>query len=104
MQKKLIKKREANAVDQRVGLRVRNRRLQLRLTQPDIGAALGHSFQQVLKDETGTNRVSASNLFRIAAVLGVDVAWMSDETVKAALCFSWLPPTTGSVMFTDVPL
>ncbi len=84
MQKNLIKRREANAVDKHMGLRVRNRRLQLRLTQSDIGAALGLSFQQILKYENGTNRIAASNLFRIAAALGVDIAYffagMSDET------------------------
>jgi len=108
MQKKLIKRREANAVDKYVGLRVRNRRLQVRLTQSDIGAALGLSFQQIRKYENGTNRISASNLFRIAAALGVDIAYffagMSDETAKAGLAAQPTPPASSPDKLEHDPL
>ncbi len=45
------------------------------LTQTVLATALGVSFQQVQKYEKGTNRVSASRLQQMSAVLGVPVEW-----------------------------
>lgn len=42
-------------------------------TQPDLGRAIGLTFQQVQKYEKGTNRVSISRLISIAKALGVPV-------------------------------
>lgn len=62
-------------IDRFVGGRIRGRRLGLRISQTKLGHAIGVTFQQVQKYESGTNRVGASNLFRIAKALGVDVAF-----------------------------
>ena len=62
-------------VDLHVGLRVRQRRWMLGLTQQQLGESVGIKFQQVQKYETGTNRISASRLWGIAATLGVPVAF-----------------------------
>jgi transcriptional regulator with XRE-family HTH domain len=43
-------------VDRQVGSRVRVRRLMLEMTQSDLAEAVGLSFQQIQKDEKGTNR------------------------------------------------
>ena len=64
----------AKRVDARVGERIRMRRAELGLTQDDLASALGISYQQVQKYETGANRVSAGRLYQIAQRLGVDVA------------------------------
>jgi len=67
-------KREApDPIDRHVGQRVRARRLGLRLSQTRLGAMIGVTFQQIQKYENGTNRIGASNLYRIANALGVDV-------------------------------
>ncbi len=47
----------------------------MRISQTKLGQAVGVTFQQVQKYESGTNRVGASNLFRIARALGVDVTY-----------------------------
>lgn len=57
-------------IDVSVGLAVRSRREALRLTQAELGQAIGVTFQQVQKYERGTNRISASMLTRIADRLG----------------------------------
>lgn len=54
-----------------IGARIRATRVAARLSQTALGAALGVSFQQVQKYEMGKDRVSASTLQGIAAILGV---------------------------------
>ena len=55
--------------DKHVGTRVRMRRLMLGLSQTKLADALGLTFQQVQKYEKGVNRISASSLQQISAVL-----------------------------------
>lgn len=64
----------ADPVDQFVGQRVRAERMHRKLTQTQLGAALGVSFQQVQKYERGTNRMSASMLVKAARALDIAVA------------------------------
>jgi transcriptional regulator with XRE-family HTH domain len=47
-------------IDVQVGARIRLRRTVLGMSQEQLGEALGLSFQQVQKYETGVNRVRAS--------------------------------------------
>jgi len=58
-------------IDPHVGARIRGLRRQLRLSQSDLAASLGLTFQQVQKYENGTNRVSASMMVRAARRLDV---------------------------------
>ncbi|MEM9754707.1 MAG: helix-turn-helix transcriptional regulator [Pseudomonadota bacterium] len=62
-------------VDVHVGQRVRHRRWMLGMTQQQLAEHVGIKFQQIQKYETGTNRISASRLWDIAAALKVDVAY-----------------------------
>jgi transcriptional regulator with XRE-family HTH domain len=62
-------------IDRYVGGRIRGRRLGLRVSQTKLGQAIGVTFQQIQKYESGTNRVGASNLFRIAKALAVEVSF-----------------------------
>lgn len=70
--------RHAAPVDQRLGLRVRDLRIALGLTQAELGQALGVSFQQIQKYESGENRIAASKLLRLSRALGVSVAVLLD--------------------------
>ncbi len=70
--------RHAARVDQHVGERIRKRRTLLGYTQEQLAEALGISYQQVQKYETGANRVSAGRLFQIAQRLDVSVAFFFD--------------------------
>lgn len=66
-------------IDKYVGSRVRGRRVGLRLSQTKLGNAIGVTFQQIQKYENGTNRVGASNLFKIATTLSVEVGYFYDQ-------------------------
>ena len=66
-------------IDVFVGRRIRTRRLLLDMNQQELARALGVTFQQVQKYESGANRVSASRLWEIAAVLNMPVAYFFPE-------------------------
>ena len=62
-------------VDVHVGGRLRDRRQLLGLSQGEIGARLGLSWQHIQKYERGTNRIGASRLYRLSNVLGVPISF-----------------------------
>jgi transcriptional regulator with XRE-family HTH domain len=62
---------QKNATDTHVGNKVKLLREIRRVTQADLGKALGVSFQQIQKYERGANRISASKLHQLAQVLQV---------------------------------
>ena len=70
--------RAANAVDRKLGQRVRSRRLEIGMSQERLAELLGVTFQQVQKYEKGVNRIAASRLFDIAASLDVPIARFFD--------------------------
>ena len=65
-------------VDQKVGLNVRTRRIQLGMSQDTLGEQLGVSLQQVQKYEKGTNRIGSSRMVRIATALQAPVSFFYD--------------------------
>src|SRR5215470_13945198 len=66
--------RAANAIDRKLGQRVRSRRLEIGMSQERLAELLGVTFQQVQKYEKGVNRIAASRLHDIAASLDMPVA------------------------------
>jgi transcriptional regulator with XRE-family HTH domain len=66
--------RSANAVDRRLGQRVRTRRLEIGMSQERLAEILGVTFQQVQKYEKGVNRIAASRLFAISSALDMPIA------------------------------
>src|SRR5205814_10191120 len=62
-------------IDIHVGSRIRTRRIYLDMRQEELGRKLGLTFQQVQKYESGANRVSASRLWEIAAILRTSLAY-----------------------------
>jgi len=73
--RRTIKDDGPDPIDKFVGSRVRARRVGLRISQTKLGDAIGVTFQQVQKYENGTNRIGASNLFKISKTLSVEVAF-----------------------------
>lgn len=78
--------------DARIGQRLKAARLARKMSQTDLGAALGITFQQIQKYEKGINRVSGARLISVGAVLDVSVGHllgedahdpMSDEVMTA---------------------
>jgi transcriptional regulator with XRE-family HTH domain len=63
-------------VDILVGTRIKQARHAAKVSQTELGQALGVSFQQVQKYENGSNRVSAGALQIIAERLKVPVPWL----------------------------
>jgi transcriptional regulator with XRE-family HTH domain len=63
--------------DAHVGKRVSMRRKMLSMSQTDLGAALGLTFQQIQKYEKGTNRIGAGRLQEIADTLRVPISFFS---------------------------
>ena len=66
-------KKKPNPIDIHVGSRIRLRRTMLGMSQEKLGESLGLTFQQVQKYEKGSNRIGASRLYQIGAVLGVPI-------------------------------
>jgi transcriptional regulator with XRE-family HTH domain len=60
-----------SAVDQQLGVRIREFREARDITQAELGALMGVSFQQVQKYEKGESSVAASRLPALCAALGV---------------------------------
>jgi transcriptional regulator with XRE-family HTH domain len=66
-------------VDAHVGMRLRQRRFLLGLSQTRLGAAVALRFQRIQKYEHGTNRIGSSRLFEFARALGVPVSYFFDD-------------------------
>tara|TARA_B100000029_G_scaffold486380_1_gene540668 strand:- start:21 stop:458 length:438 start_codon:yes stop_codon:yes gene_type:complete len=66
-------------VDVRVGYHVRQRRVLCGLSQTELADAIGLTFQQLQKYESGINRISASKLWQISQILDVSVQWFFKE-------------------------
>jgi len=77
-------KEAPDPIDIHVGQRIKARRVGLRISQSDIGKALDVTFQQIQKYENGANRVGASNLYRLATALDVDVSYFFADMPSGA--------------------
>lgn len=67
----------ATEMDAFVGERLRVARKLANVTQQELAAVLGISFQAVQKYENGENRITAPKLFRAAAFLGADIRFFT---------------------------
>jgi transcriptional regulator with XRE-family HTH domain len=76
--------RKREPYDVQVGYRIRALRIARRLSQAQLGQALGVSFQQVQKYEKGVNRVSAGRLQRVAELFEVPTASFFDRPQRKA--------------------
>jgi transcriptional regulator with XRE-family HTH domain len=78
-----------NRLDVALGLRMRQRRKELSVSQTALADAVGISFQQVQKYENGANRVSFSRLVDIAHALDCRVidliGDLDDASIPSAL-------------------
>jgi transcriptional regulator with XRE-family HTH domain len=79
----MMAKKAPNPTDKHVGARVRMRRMMLGMSQEKLGDALGLTFQQVQKYEKGANRIGASRLQQISAILQVPVAFFFEGAPNA---------------------
>ncbi len=66
-------------IDIHVGSRVRLKRTMMGLSQEKLAVALDLTFQQVQKYERGSNRIGASRLVQIAAILDTSAGSFFEE-------------------------
>jgi transcriptional regulator with XRE-family HTH domain len=76
--------RRSGSEDIAIGEKIRALRLERGLSQHELGAAVGVTFQQIQKYERGANRVAAGRLRRIADALEVPVTFFYRGTAPAA--------------------
>jgi transcriptional regulator with XRE-family HTH domain len=76
---------KAHPVDIHVGIRMRQRRTLLGMSQAALGKGVGLTFQQIQKYEGGSNRIGSSRLFEFAKVLDVPVSYFFDEMPSKVL-------------------
>jgi len=67
-------------LDVMVGAKIRIFRTHRGMSQSDLAGKSGVAFQQVQKYEKGINRVGASRLSRIAAVLGISIGELFESS------------------------
>jgi transcriptional regulator with XRE-family HTH domain len=75
-------KRGRSEIDSRVGRRLREARLLAGLSQGQLGARIGVTFQAVQKYESGENRLSASRLLGVAEVLRKPLSFFFDDLAE----------------------
>lgn len=66
--------RASSNVDRMLGAKLRLRRVELGMSQEQLAALLGVTFQQVQKYEKGVNRLAAGRLYEAAIALDMPVA------------------------------
>lgn len=78
-------------VNQHIGKRIRKRRIELRMTQTELGNHLPTSFQQIQKYEKGTNGVSSAKLIYIAHALQVPITYFFEgfDIIKGVSNFTY---------------
>ena len=84
---------ESDEIDREIGRLLRARRLDLGLTQNEVGAALRLSYQQIQKFEKGIIHISVFNLSRLAAVLRCPLTTL----LPSSSCEKTPSPQAGSL-------
>ena len=88
----------AQDVDRHVGLRIRERRIMMGLTQQELAKLIGVTYQQAHKYERGVNRISAGRLHRVAEILNTPISFFFEGLQGA----SETGPTAQQRMLLDL--
>ena len=71
--------KEKFSFDSHVGKKLRNKRVQLKLTQTDVAKSSNKTFQQVQKYEKGVNGMSSFVMGEVARYLKVPVTYFYED-------------------------
>jgi transcriptional regulator with XRE-family HTH domain len=74
-----MRKTSPHNIDILIGQKLRYRRMQLNITQEQLGKIVGLTFQQIQKYEKGANRISASRLAELAKALDVPLTYFFED-------------------------
>jgi transcriptional regulator with XRE-family HTH domain len=69
-----VSKKAPQELDEALGVAIRTRRLELKVTQQELGEMVGVAFQTIQRYENGTNRITFARLAQIAKALNTTVA------------------------------
>jgi transcriptional regulator with XRE-family HTH domain len=72
--------KNSKSFDGHIGGKLRELREAAKISQSHLGKAIGVSFQQIQKYESGRNRMSAGQLWLLCEFLNVPIASMFDGT------------------------
>jgi len=95
---------DLKTLEHRIGLKIRQRRLELGLTQQDLAGKLGLSYQQVQKYETGLNRISAGRLSLVSKILLTSLDYFFDFSSAEKLEISNRRATTLGLSGTGIDM
>ena len=79
MAKSLKINRRTGPIDALIGNRLRQRRIELHVTQQALADALGVTFQQIQKYEKGMNRMGVGRLSQAAHRLKVELSYFTGD-------------------------
>lgn len=65
-----------------IGSHIKKTRLGAGKTRQDVSKAIGISYNQIHKYETGVNRISLARLHEISKVLGIDIVKLIPEEIR----------------------
>ena len=88
-------------IDIEIGARLRQARVAAGLSQTELGAHLGISFQQIQKYEKGKNRIGGGRLCKIARMLRVKITYFFDG-VEHLLDADAVPAPAGDLLGHDL--
>lgn len=82
----MANEKDDKSIEKQIGLKLKVRRSSMGMTQDQLGRKIGVTFQQIQKYEKGTNKISISNLYKIADILKTDVSYfLNEDGVTSAL-------------------
>ncbi|MDA0939063.1 MAG: helix-turn-helix transcriptional regulator [Proteobacteria bacterium] len=94
---------EAHHVDIHVGNKLRERRLEMGITQEELAKFVDLTFQQIQKYEKGLNRISCSKLYDFARFLKTDVRYFFQDLESRSSSYhqeSMISPTLHDSAYT----
>ena len=82
--------RKANTIDQHVDQRIKQRRVELGMSQQDLASKLGISWEQLIKYESGDNPITCGRLYELSRALEVPMLWFFLESgLDLTLDLNW---------------
>jgi transcriptional regulator with XRE-family HTH domain len=82
---------EPRAVNVAVGLRIKQRRMRLKLTQDDVAKAIGVDFKQICRYEKGEQQISVGRIYQLSVVLNAPVAHFFQNAPHVGTMAATLP-------------
>jgi transcriptional regulator with XRE-family HTH domain len=93
-------KQRNSKIDKQIGMRLRQIRILRDLSQSQLGAELGVTFQQVQKYESGTNAIASSRMPALCKALGIT----PDELYRVDVQTQPINIVTTAIMRTAIKL